>query len=88
MIRRSLEIRNSLGLHARAAGALVRLSSTFQSEITVEKDGVKANSKSIMGLLMLAAAAGSTVLITAQGEDEEEAMAAIEGLVRRNFNEN
>jgi phosphocarrier protein len=88
MIRRSLEIRNSLGLHARAAGSLVRLSSTFQSEITVEKDGTKANAKSIMGLLMLAAAAGSTILVTAQGEDEEEAMAAIEGLVRRNFNEN
>jgi phosphocarrier protein HPr len=67
MIKRSLEIRNSLGLHARAAGALVRLSSTFQSEITVEKDGIKANSKSIMGLLMLAAAAGSTILVTARG---------------------
>jgi phosphocarrier protein HPr len=87
MIRRTLEIRNSLGLHARAAGALVRLSSAFQSEITVEKDGMKANSKSIMGLLMLAAASGSTILVTAQGGDEEEAMAAIEGLVRRNFNE-
>jgi len=87
MIKRSLEIRNSLGLHARAAGALVRLSSTFQSEITVERDGIKANSKSIMGLLMLAAAAGSTILVTARGGDEEEAMTAIEDLVRRNFNE-
>ena len=87
MITRTIEIRNSLGLHARAAGALVRLAGSFQSEVTVEKDGTKANAKSIMGLLMLAAARGSTVVVTASGEDEEAAMDAVEDLVRRNFHE-
>ena len=87
MISKTLTISNRLGLHARAAGALVRLTSSFQSDITIEKDGMKANSKSIMGLLMLAAARGSRILVTVNGEDEEEAMSAVESLIRSNFNE-
>lgn len=87
MIRKTLTIGNKLGLHARAAGALVRLSNTFRSEITIEKDGKRANAKSIMGLLMLAAAPGSRVEVVVQGEDEKEALAAVEDLVRRKFNE-
>ena len=65
MIRKALTIGNKLGLHARAAGTLVRLSNTFRSEITIEKDGKRANAKSIMGLLMLAAAPGSRIKHTA-----------------------
>ena len=87
MIARELTIVNKLGLHARAAGALVKLASTFRSEITVEKGGTKVNAKSIMGLLMLAASMGSIIRITAHGEDEKEAAAAVEGLVQRKFDE-
>lgn len=87
MIDRELTIVNKLGLHARAAGALVKLASTFRSEITVEKDGTKVNAKSIMGLLMLAASMGSTVRLTAEGDDEQEAADAVEGLVTGKFNE-
>lgn len=87
MIARELTIINKLGLHARAAGALVKLASTFRSEITVEKDGTKVNAKSIMGLLMLAASMGSTIRLTAEGGDEREAAAAVEGLVNRKFDE-
>lgn len=87
MIARKLTITNRLGLHARAAGTLVRLAGTFRSELRVEKDGTCVNAKSIMGLLMLAAAQGSVVTVTAEGEDESEALDAVEDLVGRNFNE-
>ena len=87
MITKELTILNRLGLHARAAGALVKLASKFASEITIEKGGTEVNAKSIMGLLMLAAAMGSTVTLTVAGEDEDEAAAAVEELVQRKFNE-
>jgi phosphocarrier protein len=82
-----MTITNQLGLHARASGALVRLASTFRSEITVARDGTRVNAKSIMGLLLLAAASGSRIEVAAEGEDEQEAVAAIEDLVRRKFHE-
>ncbi len=82
-----MTVTNQLGLHARASGALVRLASTFQSEITVAKDGTRVNAKSIMGLLLLAAANGSLIEITAEGDDEQEAVTAIEALIRRKFHE-
>ena len=87
MIDRELTIVNTLGLHARAAGALVKLASTFRSEVTVEKDGTKVNAKSIMGLLMLAASMGSTIRVTTEGDDEKEAADAVEGLVTGKFYE-
>jgi len=87
MISKTLTVRNKLGLHARAAGALVRLAGTFDSEITLEKGDMRANAKSIMGLLMLAAAQGSSIVVSAKGEDEKEAFAAVEDLVRRKFHE-
>ena len=87
MISRTLTITNKLGLHARAAGALVKLASSFSSEITVEKDGSRVNAKSIMGLLMLAAAKGSSIQVAVDGEDEQKAVDAIEDLLRRKFNE-
>ncbi len=82
-----MTITNQLGLHARASGALVRLAGTFQSEITVAKDGTRVNAKSIMGLLLLAAANGSRIEVAAEGGDEQEAVAAIEALIRRKFHE-
>jgi len=87
VIAREMAVVNKLGLHARAAGALVKLASSFKAEITVEKEGTRVNAKSIMGLLMLAAAMGSSIRVTAEGEDEKEAVAAVEDLLRRKFDE-
>ncbi len=87
MISKELEVRNKLGLHARAAGALVRVAASFSSQVMVEKDGTKVNAKSIMGLLLLAASQGSLVTVTADGEDEGEALAAVEDLLLRKFDE-
>lgn len=87
MIQKTFTVKNKLGLHARAASTLVKLASTFRSKIMVEKDGARVNSKSIMGLMMLAAAKGSRITVTAEGDDEKESLAAIEDLVRKKFNE-
>ena len=87
MISRELEIVNRLGLHARAAAKLVKLSATFESDIDIEKDGQRVNSKSIMGVMMLAASCGSTVTLHADGTDEEAAVDAIADLVERRFDE-
>ena len=87
MIRKNLLLVNKLGLHARAASHLVKTASDFKSRITVEKAGASANAKSIMGLLLLAAAKGQTVSVTADGEDEAAALAAVEALIRNRFHE-
>ncbi|HLC25524.1 MAG TPA: HPr family phosphocarrier protein [bacterium] len=80
-------IRNRLGLHARAAAKFVKLATRFRSEITLERGGQQANGKSIMGILMLAAAEGTTVKITTSGEDEEDAVKALVDLVNGKFDE-
>lgn len=80
-------IRNRLGLHARAAARFVKLANGFRSEITLERGGQWANGKSIMGILMLAAAEGSTVKISTDGEDEAEALQALVSLVNNKFGE-
>ena len=87
MISKDLPIVNKLGLHARAASHLVKTASDFKSQITVEKSGASANAKSIMGLMLLAAAKGHTVTVTADGEDEAEALSAVEALIRNRFHE-
>lgn len=87
MIQQELEIINKLGLHARAAAKLVKLSSSFSASIDIEKDGQRVNSKSIMGVMMLAASMGSQVIISADGDDEEEALAAVVDLINRRFDE-
>ncbi len=84
---REYDIRNRLGLHARAAAQLVRLANQFSSEIRVVKDGVEVNGKSIMGVLMLAAPKDTRVLVRANGADAEEALAAIGALIERKFGE-
>lgn len=78
---------NRAGLHARPAAELVKLASSFTSEIHVEKEGLQVNGKSIMGVLMLAAEQGSTLRFTAAGPDADEALIALTDLVRRGFEE-
>jgi phosphocarrier protein len=87
MIERSVEIVNSLGMHARPAAQLVRLASGFQSEIEIAKDGMAINGKSIMGVMMLAAEHGSSVVVRATGSDEAAAVDAIAKLIANGFGE-
>jgi phosphocarrier protein len=82
-----IEICNSLGLHARPASMFVRLASSFECEITVEKDGEAVNGKSLMGLLMLSAGAGTIIKISARGDDCEAAMESIIDLINKKFEE-
>ena len=84
---KKLEIRNKLGLHARAAAALVQTVNKFSSQVTFTKDGQTADGRSIMGVLTLAAPQGSKILVEASGADAEQALRAIERLVDRRFNE-
>jgi phosphocarrier protein len=86
-VRRTLTIRNSRGLHARAAGKLVREAGQFESEIWVMRTDMVVSADSIMGLMMLAAAPGCTIDVWARGQDALEAMKAIENLVERGFDE-
>lgn len=87
MLVEELQIINKLGLHARAAAKLVKLSSAYSSSIDIEKEGQRVNSKSIMGVMMLAASCGSTVTLHIEGEDEESAMTAITDLINNRFEE-
>ena len=82
-----LEIKNRLGLHARAAALLVQIVARFNAEITVAKDDQTVNGKSILGLMMLAAGQGSHIDVNVSGPQAEAALAAIERLVEQKFNE-
>lgn len=87
MNEETFKIKNRLGLHARAAAKFVNLSSKYDSEIFIEKDGQSVNGKSIMGILILAAACGSTVKVTAKGDDSAKAVEAIGKLIDEGFGE-
>jgi len=87
LINKQLEIVNKLGLHARAAAKLVSTASQFSSEVFIDKDGQTVNGKSIMGVMMLAAAKGSHVTVSINGEDEAAAMDTIEALIADYFGE-
>jgi phosphocarrier protein HPr len=78
---------NRLGLHARAAAQLVQMANQFQSDITIEKEGVEVNAKSIMGLLMLAAPKGSILKVMISGKDAEQALLTIGELINDGFGE-
>ena len=78
---------NELGLHARPAALFVQLASRFRSEITLAKNGVEVNGKSIMGVMMLAAERGATLEIRAEGLDEARAVSELAALVERGFEE-
>ncbi len=84
---RQIVIINKLGMHARPAAMFVRAASRYTAEITVEKDGESVNGKSIMGLMMLAAGCGSKLKISANGHDADKALAEIETLIARKFDE-
>lgn len=85
--RREVTIVNKLGLHARAAAKFVTLASEFESDIRLAKDQREVNAKSIMGVMMLAAARGSVVEIRACGDDASDALAQLEQLVADRFGE-
>ena len=80
-----LLIRNQLGLHARACALFVKTASRFKSEVMVSRDGLEVNGKSMLGVMMLAAEQGATIVVKAQGPDEGDALAAIQELVNRKF---
>jgi phosphocarrier protein len=87
LIEREVEIVNRLGLHARAAAKLVHLAGRFRSDVKLLKDGEAVDGKSILGLLMLAAAQGEHIRLRTDGPDEGEAMSALEDLIARRFEE-
>lgn len=82
-----MEIVNRAGMHARPAAEFVKTAGRFKSAITVEKDGLEVNGKSIMGVLMLAAEQGSSLRVVARGEDADAALDALADLVGRGFEE-
>ncbi|HSW28327.1 MAG TPA: HPr family phosphocarrier protein [Longimicrobiales bacterium] len=86
-VERQVQIVNRAGMHARPAAAFVKTAGRFSAEITVEKDGLEVNGKSIMGVLMLAAEQGSWLRLTASGTDADDALAALAELVGRGFSE-
>ncbi len=87
MQRRDVEIVNKLGLHARPSARLTQLASSFASEVHMSKNGRRVNAKSIMGVMMLAAARGSTLTLETDGKDEVEAIDALTDLIASGFGE-
>lgn len=87
MTSQSVTVVNQLGMHARAAAKFVHLATRYQSRVRVARDAREMDGKSIMGLLLLAAARGSTIIISADGDDEGAALNALVGLVQSGFGE-
>ena len=87
MIEHDIEIKNKLGLHARAAAKLVHIAARFRSDIKIRKGDEEVDGKSILGILLLAAGRGTMIIIKANGEDEAEAVEAIEKLIDAKFDE-
>lgn len=88
MPERTVRIVNKNGLHARPAAEIVKLAAKYESEITVAKDDLDVNGKSIMGVMMLAAECGSDIIFRAEGPDAEQALDALSALVGNKFGEN
>ncbi len=87
MLQREAEIVNKLGLHARASAKLTQLAGQYKSNVWLTRNGKRVNAKSIMGVMMLAAAKGTTIGIETDGPDEEKAMLALTGLIANYFEE-
>ncbi len=87
MVSKDLDIVNRLGLHARAAAKFVKCAGAFESEIAVERNGRRVNGKSIMGIMTLAAAYGTSIRLEADGVDEAAAVAALTQLIAGRFGE-
>lgn len=87
-VSKTLEIKNKLGLHARAAALLVQTVNKFDAEVTIAKDGQTVDGRSIMGVLTLAATQGSTIQVEAKGREADAVLAAVEKLIDQKFHEN
>jgi phosphocarrier protein HPr len=87
MKTKELLIENKLGIHARAAAQIVKSASAYSSKITLAKDGLEVDGKSIMGIMMLAAAKGSTLKVQVHGDDEDEALKGLEKIFKDKFGE-
>lgn len=86
-VTKELLVQNKMGIHARPAAMIVRVTNKFKADVYVEKDDEQVNGKSIMGLMMLAAAKGSTVRFVATGPDAEQMVAELEALFAKKFDE-
>jgi phosphocarrier protein HPr len=87
MEMQTFTIKNRLGLHARAAALLVKTANRFASEVTIEKDGLEVNGKSIMGILMLAASKGTKITLKVEGTDSVQAIQTLTRLIESKFGE-
>ena len=87
MIEREIEIRNKLGLHARAAAKLVHTASRSTADLKIRKGDEEVDGKSILGILLLAAGRGSSIIVRADGADERDALEAVEKLIEEKFDE-
>ena len=87
MPRREIEITNKLGLHARASAKLTQVASRHGCEVWLERNGRRINAKSIMGVMMLAAAKGTTIVVETEGADADQAMSALVALIEDKFGE-
>ncbi len=87
MLKKKVVIRNKLGLHARAAVKFVNLANRFSSSVKIEKDGNEIDGKSILGILTLAAVQGAQITIKVSGDDEQNALEALVGLINDKFQE-
>ncbi len=87
MVERSVQVENAHGIHARPAAEIVKVAARFRSAITIVRDDLEVNGKSIMGVMMLAAECGATIVVRATGDDEEAAADALVALVKTRFGE-
>ena len=87
MARTEVQIVNKLGLHARASAKLTQVASRYKCELWLTRNGRRVNAKSIMGVMMLAAGKGASIIIDAEGEDAEEALVALQNLIASKFDE-
>ena len=87
MVERSVQVQNAHGIHARPAAEIVKVAARFRSAITLIRDDLEVNGKSIMGVMMLSAECGSSLTVRASGTDEQEAVTAITALVESGFGE-
>lgn len=87
MIEREVTVKNQAGIHTRPASMIVRTASQFDADVYIQKDGYEINGKSVIGVMTLAAAQGATLTLIFEGEDEEEAAAAVVNLFEKGFGE-
>lgn len=87
MLQRDVEVVNANGIHARPAAEIVKLAAKYRANITLGRDGMEVNGKSIMGVMMLAAECGARVTIKAEGDDADQAVSALADLIASRFGE-